>query len=133
MPEYITKEDIKVMIQQYADSNPGPNNVIKNSLGTDGTSWTGEYKDGMLAICEGISRAVNEKVAMRLKNHRDSVKSLRDKLNSMKAHYNASLYFIQSYVNWCIVTINTLHGKNKETLLLGRFDDDNPLPDIPEI
>ena len=60
--EVITKADIRALIEDWADVHPGPNNTIRIALGSSGTSWTGIYKDAMLAICDGIAKSINEKI-----------------------------------------------------------------------
>lgn len=72
----ITKEKVAEWIKEYADKHPGPGNVIRQTLGSNGTSWSNQYKDGMWAMCEGIAESINNEVNDYMKQ---KVVALREK------------------------------------------------------
>lgn len=54
----MNKEVVAAMIQQYANQK----DAIKGILGTNGTSWSGEYAEGMWAICQGIAQSFEQSI-----------------------------------------------------------------------
>ena len=53
----ITKEQVKVFIQQVADSLGGSASA---ALGQDGSGWQGDIGNTTMAICGGIATSVNQ-------------------------------------------------------------------------
>jgi ABC-type sulfate transport system substrate-binding protein len=80
--DIVTREQVIQFIKQWADTHPGQDDIIKNSLGSSGSVWSGGYKDGVVAIIDGIVRSINEKAGEKLQEEIDKRVALRNKLNS---------------------------------------------------
>jgi len=81
----MTKEQVAGFIKQYAD-NCGVQ-AIKDSLGTNGSSWQSPYDQGVYAVCEGVSAAVNQEVASEIILRTSRDEQVRGKLNELVASY----------------------------------------------
>lgn len=81
----MTKERVTQLIQTYADGCGVQ--AIKDALGTGGSSWQGDYAQGMYAICEGISDAINEDIDDESGSRQERDEQIRAKLNELIASY----------------------------------------------
>jgi len=91
----MTKERVAQLVQDYAD-NCGVQ-AIKDALGTGGSSWQGDYAQGVYAICEGIADALNEDVAAEVSTRNGRDEQIRAKLNELIASYMLLLGSYRSY------------------------------------
>jgi ADP-ribosylglycohydrolase len=108
--EVIKKADIRALIEDWADAHPGPNNTIKLSLGSNGASWTGDYKDAMLAICDGIAKSINETI---VEHYEDLIETEVDKRMALR---NKLQNEWKDKLNNVINEVNDLAGTSIEYL-----------------
>lgn len=118
---FITKEEIAQFVKAYADAHPGTDNVIKNAMGSNGTTW-GDYNEGLMAFCNAMEQSINEKVQVRLDAWQLKVKAMRDTLVGQWT------YALENRINWCIDMIKKYHTSEYQAPM--NLDD---IPNIPEI
>lgn len=135
MPELITREEVISFIKSWADTHPGKDNIIKNSLGSGGTAWHDDYKDGVISMIDGLVRTVNEKVRQKMLEQRNALAEFRNKeelIRNVLRHWETA---IDVSVNDLINRLKAHLGTNIPPLRLdnnGKIPSES-LPEIPEI